>query len=143
MALTEEQIVRFSRQILLRDVGGKGQERLLGAAVSVEGEGAAVTSAIDYLQAGGSRAVRGGSDAANHQLFVSADRIAILSPGGCPACFAALKRGAPSDSVALGALAALVVQRAALGISTEPIAAFALDDALELQREEPARCAHR
>lgn len=56
--LTEEQIVRFSRQILLRDVGGKGQQRLLEVPVVVEGEGEAAESAREYLEAGGTPVVR-------------------------------------------------------------------------------------
>ena len=33
MSLTEHQIVRFSRQILLREVGGVGQQKLIDATV--------------------------------------------------------------------------------------------------------------
>lgn len=53
MALSEEQIVRYSRQILLPNVGGKGQEKLLAAAVAVTGEGSAQWVAAAYLAAGG------------------------------------------------------------------------------------------
>lgn len=51
--LTEAQILRYSRQILLKDVGGKGQERLLRSAVRVVGEGTAVQTAVSYLAAAG------------------------------------------------------------------------------------------
>ncbi len=53
--LSEEQIVRYSRQILLREVGGAGQARLLEAGVRLEGEGAALLTAAAYVGGGGSR----------------------------------------------------------------------------------------
>jgi hypothetical protein len=55
MPLTESQIVRYSRQILLREVGGGGQERLLSADVRLKGEGAALLTAAAYVAGGGSR----------------------------------------------------------------------------------------
>jgi len=55
MALSEDQILRFSRQILLAEVGGKGQERLLETGVDVEGVGQAQAVAAAYLAAGGSK----------------------------------------------------------------------------------------
>lgn len=54
MALQEDQIVRFSRQILLREVGGAGQLRLLAATARAAGEGPALATAAAYLTAGGS-----------------------------------------------------------------------------------------
>ncbi len=53
MSLTEQQIRRFARHILLPEVGGKGQERLLSASVRVTGEGALSALADAYLQAAG------------------------------------------------------------------------------------------
>ncbi len=53
--LTEAEIQRYSRQILLREVGGAGQERLLASGVRLEGEGAALLTAAAYVGAGGSR----------------------------------------------------------------------------------------
>jgi hypothetical protein len=53
VALREDQIQRFSRQILLREVGGVGQQRLLGAAVRVLAAGPAIDVAVAYLVAGG------------------------------------------------------------------------------------------
>ena len=54
MTLREDQVQRYGRQILLREVGGKGQEKLLNATVAVRGEGASLDEAITYLAAGGS-----------------------------------------------------------------------------------------
>ena len=39
MALREEQILRYSRQILLREVGGRGQEKLLAGGVRLKAAG--------------------------------------------------------------------------------------------------------
>ncbi|MBX5480370.1 MAG: hypothetical protein IRZ16_00775 [Myxococcaceae bacterium] len=54
MPLDESQIVRFSRQILLRAVGGRGQEALVSARVRVTGAGEAIATACAYSAAGGS-----------------------------------------------------------------------------------------
>jgi hypothetical protein len=53
MALSEDQIQRYSRQILLKEVGGRGQEALLAGGVRLEGSGAAGLMAAAYLAAGG------------------------------------------------------------------------------------------
>lgn len=53
MALTEPQIHRYSRQILLRDVGGVGQQKLLATEVQLAGGGRALLTAAAYLAGGG------------------------------------------------------------------------------------------
>lgn len=53
MALSEEQVARYARQILLPQVGGKGQERLLAAVVRLHGTGVAAQEAATYLAAAG------------------------------------------------------------------------------------------
>lgn len=54
-ALRDDQVRRYARHILLPDIGGRGQERLLAAAVAVEvGPGrAAEVAALTYLAAAG------------------------------------------------------------------------------------------
>jgi molybdopterin-synthase adenylyltransferase len=55
MALKERQIKRYARQVLLPDVGGKGQQALLdGGAVALSEGGMADSVALAYLAAGGS-----------------------------------------------------------------------------------------
>jgi hypothetical protein len=53
LPLTEPQIERYERQILLKEVGGKGQERLLAATVQVQGHGVGADEAATYLAAAG------------------------------------------------------------------------------------------
>ena len=50
---TDEQIKRYSRQIILPDVGGIGQRKLLDSKVLVVGAGGLGSSAIPYLAAAG------------------------------------------------------------------------------------------
>jgi len=51
--LSDSQIERYSRQIILPRVGGQGQERLLRARVLVGGDGPSQTEALLYLAAAG------------------------------------------------------------------------------------------
>lgn len=53
MALTEAQIERYSRQILLAEVGGKGQQKLAQAKVFLVGAGGLGSPAAFYLAAAG------------------------------------------------------------------------------------------
>ncbi len=51
--LTDSQIERYSRQIVLPEVGGRGQERLLAADAAIVGRGEAALFCAAYLAAAG------------------------------------------------------------------------------------------
>lgn len=53
MNLTDEQLDRYARHIVLRDVGGRGQKKLLGAKVLVVGAGGLGSPLLLYLAAAG------------------------------------------------------------------------------------------
>ncbi len=53
MALTEEQIQRYSRNIILEQIGGEGQEKLLASKVLIVGLGGLGSPATLYLAAAG------------------------------------------------------------------------------------------
>ena len=53
IVLSDEQIERYSRQIILPEVGGRGQERLLSATVTLVGETEDLVPALNYLAGAG------------------------------------------------------------------------------------------
>lgn len=53
MALNADQIERYSRQILIPEVGGRGQNRLLACRARCVGRSATLSTAVDYLAAAG------------------------------------------------------------------------------------------
>ncbi len=58
MTLTDEQLDRYARHIILKEIGGVGQARLLSAQVAVIGAGGIGSPAIQYLAAAGVGAIR-------------------------------------------------------------------------------------
>ena len=53
MSLSDDQLDRYARHIVLKEIGGEGQRRLLGARVAVIGAGGIGAPAIQYLAAAG------------------------------------------------------------------------------------------
>jgi adenylyltransferase/sulfurtransferase len=53
VSLTDDQLDRYARQIILKEIGGEGQRKLLAAEVVVVGAGGIGSPAIQYLAAAG------------------------------------------------------------------------------------------
>ena len=53
MTLSDEQLDRYARHIVLKEIGGEGQKRLLAAHVAVIGAGGIGSPALQYLAAAG------------------------------------------------------------------------------------------
>src|SRR3546814_18186158 len=53
MQLTDAQLDRYARHIVLREIGGEGQKKLLSSHVAVIGAGGIGSPVIQYLAAGG------------------------------------------------------------------------------------------
>ena len=58
MSLTDAQLDRYARHIVLKEIGGEGQGRLLAATVAIIGAGGIGSPAILYLAAAGVGALR-------------------------------------------------------------------------------------
>jgi adenylyltransferase/sulfurtransferase len=82
MNLTDTQIERYSRQIILPEVGGRGQEALLRSRVSIVGIGELAEAVLPYLAGAGIGSVRlqpaAGEDASAAAKL--ADRIVSINP---------------------------------------------------------------
>lgn len=58
MTLSDDQLDRYARHIILREIGGAGQARLLSASVAVVGGGGIGCPAVAYLAAAGAGTIR-------------------------------------------------------------------------------------
>lgn len=58
MILSDDQLDRYARHIVLREIGGEGQKKLLAATVALIGAGGIGSPAIQYLAAAGVGALR-------------------------------------------------------------------------------------
>lgn len=98
MSLTDSQLDRYARHIILKEIGGVGQQALLGATVAVIGAGGIGSPAIQYLAAAGVGKLRvidddvvdlsnlqrqtlfGTSDIGRPKVEVAAERVAAMNP---------------------------------------------------------------
>jgi adenylyltransferase/sulfurtransferase len=78
--LTDLQIDRYSRQIILPEVGGLGQERLLSAGITLLSEFADLKPALEYLAGAGIGTIRLDCPAGAEEIAGVAGAIAELNP---------------------------------------------------------------
>lgn len=132
--LADALVERYSRQILLPEVGGRGQERLCATSVTIAGRGAIAEVAARLLAAAGLRVVvRDGATSALHATVGDAGGVcardgvvATLVGRPCLACIgdaippASSRDVAPGPTAAqaIGALVAAEAIRVALGLAT-------------------------
>ncbi len=101
MTLDDERIERYSRQLILAEIGPRGQERMLGARVAVVGTSTAAECLVAYLAAAGI-----GWIAADAALHAAGDpdqpdvTLAPLADVAGAACDAAIVVAATVDAAA-------------------------------------------
>ncbi len=127
--LADALVERYSRQILLPEVGGRGQERLCATQVTVTGRGGAAAFAARLIEAAGFHVVLHDGDADTVEAMVGtsgvvrarAGVVATLVGRPCAACIGDVRDGATDEDAttvqALGAIVAAEVIRVALGLA--------------------------
>ena len=98
MSLTDQQLDRYARHIILKEIGGSGQQALLGASVVLIGAAGIGSPAIQYLAAAGIGKLRvidddvvalsnlqrqtlfGTADIGRPKAEVAAERVAAMNP---------------------------------------------------------------
>ncbi len=98
MILSDDQLDRYARQIVLKEIGGEGQKRLLAARIALVGAGGIGAPAIQYLAAAGVGSLRvidddhvtldnlqrqvlfGTTDVGRPKVAVADDAVARLNP---------------------------------------------------------------
>lgn len=98
MSLSDSQLDRYARHIVLKEIGGEGQKKLLAASVAVIGAGGIGAPAIQYLAAAGIGRIRvvdddrvsldnlqrqllfGTADVGRRKVEVAGEAVARLNP---------------------------------------------------------------
>jgi len=150
MPLSEDQIQRYARHILLPEVGGAGQERLLTSEVRLSGEPALVELAGEYLSAAGVHVdahsgaglrLQSAGDAAQVCVRCAGEAVLVLS-GDCADCLGAPSGPLPLESGAIAAsLAASECLRRILSLG-EPARAWEIRGASVSRLPFPTCSAH-
>lgn len=124
--MREEDIQRYGRQILLKELGGRGQARLMARHVEAHGSSDTVDDALSYLRLGGTPIGPAADAVQLAQVGATVTGDAVLAGAGvawrsktaCDACWALTAAALPSTPEApliVGSIAALAVQRLILG----------------------------
>jgi hypothetical protein len=133
--LEDDLVDRYSRQILLPEVGGRGQERLTATHVTVTGSGGAAAFAATLLAAAGIRVECRPDDGGTLAVDVTEGVVLARAAGEggtvvtllghpCARCLpddawlAPVTSPGTDDPQAIGALAAAEALRVALGLAT-------------------------
>jgi len=98
MSLTDEQLERYARHIVLKEIGGAGQQKLLASTVALIGAGGIGSPAIQYLAAAGIGTLRvidddvvdlsnlqrqtlfGTADVGRPKAEIAAEKVAAMNP---------------------------------------------------------------
>jgi len=98
VSLSDSQLDRYARHIVLKEIGGEGQRKLLGAVVAIIGTGGIGSPAIQYLAAAGVGTLRvidddrvtldnlqrqilfGTGDVERRKILVAAEAVGRLNP---------------------------------------------------------------
>jgi molybdopterin-synthase adenylyltransferase len=101
VTLSDDQLDRYARHIVLKEIGGEGQRRLLDSTVAIVGAGGIGSPAIQYLAAAGVGTLRvidddkvsldnlqrqvlfGAGDVDRPKILVAAEAVARLNPEIC------------------------------------------------------------
>jgi molybdopterin/thiamine biosynthesis adenylyltransferase len=121
MSLTDPQLDRYARHIILKEIGGAGQQALLAATVAVIGAGGIGSPAIQYLAAAGVGHLRvidddvvdlsnlqrqtlfGTADIGRPKASVAAERVATMNPDVVVEPVTVRIDGATADALLAGA----------------------------------------
>jgi [CysO sulfur-carrier protein]-S-L-cysteine hydrolase len=109
VALREGQLQRYSRHVLLRGVGGRGQEALLGTGARLGAAGPAFLAAAAYLGAGGNPVLgpEGALGPGDTGFLVRASELGVPAAAVLRLALEALNPDAVASPVRTGALVAL------------------------------------
>ncbi len=113
--LSDVQVVRYARHLILPDVGGAGQRRLLDATAQVDGAGAAREEAALFLAAAGVGTLIIDDAAVASRVQALNDDVRVVAPGDEAAPETPWRCEALGDRRLDGALAALQLLLAILG----------------------------
>jgi hypothetical protein len=131
VTLADELVERYSRQILLPEVGGRGQERLCATRVEVAGQGDAADVAADLLAAAGVQVERP-TGRAGDLVIAFDERRAIVARSGATSATVAIAVGRPCRHCVDRVLPTPIDSTVASGTTAQIVGALAAAEALRV-----------